>query len=81
MVSPGGVSRHPLREHLRRAASPGAEFVLLSPRRDDLPDFVGAEWLPLVPGTDVAVMLGIAHTLLDEGLHDQVELDENDEEG
>src|SRR5262249_24386717 len=59
------------REHLRGAKSRGAEFVLLSPMRDDLPEFVGAEWLPVVPGSDVAVMLGVAHTLVDEELADR----------
>jgi len=75
MVSPGGASRHPAREHLRAARTRGVEFVLVSPMRDDLPEFVGAEWLPLVPGTDVAVMLALAHTLVDEGLHDREFLD------
>ncbi|HZO38014.1 MAG TPA: molybdopterin-dependent oxidoreductase, partial [Methylomirabilota bacterium] len=31
MVSPGGASRHPARDHLRRARERGAEFVLVSP--------------------------------------------------
>jgi biotin/methionine sulfoxide reductase len=71
MVSPGGASRHPARDHLRAARERGAEFVLLSPTRDDLPGFVTAEWLALVPGTDVAVMLALAFTLLDEELLDR----------
>jgi len=75
MVSHGGASRHPLRDHLRAAKARGAEFVLVSPMRDDLPDFVGTEWLPVVPGADVAVMLALAHTLVAEGLHDQEFLD------
>jgi biotin/methionine sulfoxide reductase len=70
MVSPGGASRHPARDHLRAARARGAEFVLLSPLRDDLPDVVEAEWLPLVPGSDIAVMLALASTLVEEGLHD-----------
>jgi len=72
MVSPGGATRHPARDHLRAARERGAEFVLLSPLRDDLPGFVSAEWLSIVPGTDVAVMLALAHTLVSEGLHDRV---------
>jgi biotin/methionine sulfoxide reductase len=71
MVSPGGATRHPNRDHLRAAKARGAEFVLLSPMRDDLPDFVDAEWLPVVPGSDVAVMLALANVLVDEGLHDR----------
>jgi biotin/methionine sulfoxide reductase len=71
MVTPGGASRHPARDHLRAARARGAEFVLIGPLRDDLPEFVGAEWLPVLPGADVAVMLALAHTLVDEGLHDR----------
>jgi len=74
-VSPGGASRHPARDHLRGARVRGAEFVLLSPLRDDLPAFVEAEWLPLVPGSDVAVMLALAYTLVTENLHDRAFLD------
>jgi biotin/methionine sulfoxide reductase len=70
-VSPGGASRHPTRDHLRAAKARGAEFVLVSPLRDDLPEFVGAEWLPVVPGADVAVMLALGYALVEEGLHDQ----------
>src|SRR5215470_16945452 len=69
MVSPGGASRHPARDHLCAARERGAQFVLLSPMRDDLPGFVTAEWLALVPGSDVAVML--AYTLCDENLLDR----------
>jgi biotin/methionine sulfoxide reductase len=75
MVSPGGASRHPARGHLRAARARGAEFVLVSPLRDDLPEVVGAEWLPIVPGTDVAVMLALAHALVGEGLHDRAFLE------
>ena len=75
MVSPGGASRHPARDHLRAARARGAEFVLLSPLRDDLPAFVDAEWLPVVPGSDVAVMLALAFTLVDEALADRGFLD------
>ena len=75
MVSPGGASRHPARDHLRAARARGAEFVLLSPLRDDLPGFVDAEWLPVVPGSDVAVMLALAFTLVDEALADRGFLD------
>jgi len=75
MVSPGGASRHPARDHLRAARERGAEFVLVSPLRDDLPGFVGGEWLSIVPGSDVAVMLALAHTLVHERLHDRTFLE------
>ena len=28
-------------------------------------------WLPLVPGSDIALMLALAHTLVTEGRHDR----------
>lgn len=74
-VTPGGLSRHVARDYLRLAAERGVEFVLFSPLRDDLPGFVNAQWQPLVPGSDVAVMLALAHTLIVEGLHDRAFLD------
>ncbi|HEV2236316.1 MAG TPA: molybdopterin-dependent oxidoreductase, partial [Ktedonobacterales bacterium] len=74
-VKPGGISRHRVSDHLRRAAERGVEFVLFSPLRDDLPDFVRAEWHAPLPGTDVAVMLAMAHTLITERLHDAAFLD------
>ncbi len=68
MVTPGGAARHPNRDHLLAAKSRGAEFVLISPVGDDLPEFTEAQWLPIAPGTDVALMLALAHTLADEEL-------------
>ena len=35
----------------------------------------GAEWIAAVPGTDTALMLALAHTLVAEGLHDRAFLD------
>ncbi|MBS0245191.1 MAG: molybdopterin-dependent oxidoreductase [Proteobacteria bacterium] len=65
-VSSGGISRHILRESLAEARSNGAQIVSISPICDDTEAAAGAEWLPIRPGTDVALMLGIAHTLLAE---------------
>lgn len=73
-VSPGGVSRHTVEGHLRAAAERGARFVYVSPIRADLPE-IGGEWLPIVPGTDVAAMLALAFVLIDEGLIDRGFLD------
>lgn len=67
-VASGGVSRHIERAAMRAAAARGCRFVNVGPMRSDL-DF--AEWLPLVPGTDTALMLALLHTLVTEGLHDR----------
>jgi biotin/methionine sulfoxide reductase len=69
-VASGGVSRHIERDGMARAAARGASFTCISPLRDDLPEQAAANWLPLKVGTDVALMLGLAHTLVVENLHD-----------
>jgi biotin/methionine sulfoxide reductase len=69
-VNPGGITRHGTASHLRRAHERGARFVLVSPLRDDLAAHLDAEWIVPVPGTDTALMLGLAHTLVRLGLHD-----------
>jgi len=74
-VSPGGQTQHTVGDYLRQARERGAEFVLFSPLRDDLPEDIAAEWHPIVPGSDVAAMLGIAYVMIDEGLADREFLD------
>ena len=70
-IAAGGVSRHVERDAMRAARDRGARFVLVSPLRDDLPAEAAADWWPVVPNTDTALMLGLAHTLMAEGLHDR----------
>ncbi|MBI0433792.1 molybdopterin guanine dinucleotide-containing S/N-oxide reductase [Roseomonas sp. KE0001] len=74
-VAGGGVSQHIERGAMGTAAARGCRFVLISPLRDDLPEEAGAEWQTITPGTDTAMMLGMAHTLASEGLHDRAFLD------
>jgi biotin/methionine sulfoxide reductase len=74
-VGGGGTSEHIAQGRLRAARSRGAEFHLIGPLRDDLPGEAEAVWHPIRPGTDVALMLGIAHTLVIEGRHDRAFLD------
>ena len=75
MIGNGGVSRHIEPDAMRRAVARGTAFYLVSPLRDDLPEEAAARWLPINPGTDVAMMLALAHTLLVEGLCDRAFLD------
>jgi biotin/methionine sulfoxide reductase len=69
-VASGGTGGHTQRDDLRACRDAGVAFVLVGPMRDDIEDEIGAEWLPARPNTDVALMLGLAHTLHAEGLHD-----------
>ena len=50
-----------------------ARIVSFSPLRDDVEG--DCEWLAPVPGTDVAIMLALAHVLATESLADRAFLD------
>ncbi|MBB3665645.1 biotin/methionine sulfoxide reductase [Prauserella sediminis] len=67
---PGGPSRHTQTSWQRAAAEAGVRFVNVSPVRDDAAADLGAQWLPLRPGTDTALMLALIHVLLTEDLAD-----------
>ena len=75
-VNSGGIGRHVTRGWLQRCRENGVEFVNVSPLKEDAADFLDAEWLAARPNTDTALLLGLAHTLFEEGLHDQSFLDE-----
>lgn len=69
-VSDGGTARHRVPDQIKTCAQAGVQFVNFSPLRSDAAETLSAEWLPPRPGSDCAVMLGLAHTLLSENLHD-----------
>ena len=70
-IAQGGCGRHRQRDGMFEALAAGVRFVNISPLRDDVMEEAGAEWLAARPSTDAALLLSLAHTLLDEGLHDQ----------
>ncbi|MCC6890429.1 MAG: molybdopterin guanine dinucleotide-containing S/N-oxide reductase [Hyphomicrobiales bacterium] len=69
-IDAGGTGEHSSQASILALAGRGIQFVCISPLRTDLPAELKAEWLPAAPGTDTAIMLGLAHTLVAEGLHD-----------
>ncbi|MGB5869981.1 MAG: molybdopterin-dependent oxidoreductase, partial [Albidovulum sp.] len=74
-ISQGGTGCHIQREGIRAAARSGIDIVNVSPLKSDMLDEVGGQWLALRPNTDVALMLGLAHSLQAEGLCDRDFLD------
>ena len=75
-VSDGGLSLHRAAGALSKCAAKGVRFINISPLRSDLDETLCSEWLPPQPGSDTAVMMGLAHTLIEEGLHDRAFLDQ-----
>jgi anaerobic dimethyl sulfoxide reductase subunit A len=49
-----------------QAKKAGARFITIDPLYTDSANVFGAEWVPVRPGTDHALALGIMHTLLEE---------------
>jgi biotin/methionine sulfoxide reductase len=65
----GGTTAHPARDALCRFRERGGRIVSFSPLRDDVEgDY---EWHAPLPGTDVAIMLALAHVLATESLADR----------
>ncbi|MDA0221714.1 MAG: molybdopterin guanine dinucleotide-containing S/N-oxide reductase [Proteobacteria bacterium] len=74
-INQGGTGRHAQREGLMAASANGVHFVSISPLKSDMIAEVGGDWISPRPGSDVALMLGLMHVLLAEGLQDQDFLD------
>ena len=66
-ITSSGTSRHEVGPWLEQMRAKGTRIVCLSPRRADLD---GAEWLPVRPGTDTALLLALAHEIHAAGLAD-----------
>ncbi len=71
----GGMAVHLLPEMLRKLREAGVRVVHVSPCKDDMPDWMEADWWPIRPNTDAALLLGMAGEILREGRHDQAFLD------
>lgn len=67
-IAQGGVGAHRAKSALLEAKAAGVEFINVSPMKSDVPTALDAQWLAPRPSTDAALMLGLAHVLLSEGL-------------
>ena len=69
-VSMGGSTEHDVSNHFRNFKQLGKNMVSISPQQDDSPK--ETTWLPIIPGTDMALMLAIAYVLETEKLANQM---------
>ena len=54
---------------LQEGHAKGARFVMVDPRYNNSMHFCD-EWVPIRPGTDLALILGMAHVLVTQGTYD-----------
>jgi cysteine desulfurase NifS len=61
----------PLDMHrLEAAAARGADIVVIDPRQTETIARTGAQWIPIRPGTDGALALGVIEVMIEEDLFD-----------
>ena len=70
-VNPGGIGCHDAHAHFAELRAAGIDVINICPIRDDVSACLNARWLACRPNSDVAIMLGMIHTLIEEGLHDR----------
>jgi cysteine desulfurase NifS len=58
-------------QRILKARERGAEVVVIDPRRTGTAKLTGAQWIPIRPGTDGALALGMCNVLIGEELYDE----------
>ncbi len=70
-VNKGGITAH----YIQLAKEAGARIVVIDPWLNKTTTGLADQWIPIRPGTDSYFLLGAAHYMIQEGLHDQDFLD------
>ncbi|MGD9209998.1 MAG: molybdopterin-dependent oxidoreductase [Desulfobacteraceae bacterium] len=63
-------------QRLKIAAEEGAEIIVIDPRKTRSAELEGSEWIPIRPGSDGALALGLAHILIRDQLYDKAFVDQ-----
>ncbi len=62
--------------YLAQAREKGARIITVDPRYTDTAAVFADQWIPILPGTDCAMMIAMAYVMVKENLYDQKFLDE-----
>lgn len=73
--NPAETQFGPTNYYINIAKNKGAKVIVVDPRYSDTAITLADEWVPLLPGTDNAVMDAMAYVMITENLHDQKFLD------
>jgi biotin/methionine sulfoxide reductase len=68
-IASSGTSHHEVEHWLARAHAGGTRIVCISPYRSDMAAELECDWIAIRPGTDTALMMGLAYCLIEIHLH------------
>ena len=68
-IQSGGIGEHRYDSFMSDVTS-RARVINISPYRDDVEDRFGAEWLPIRPNTDAALMMAVSQVIVADGKED-----------
>ncbi|QBR92457.1 formate dehydrogenase subunit alpha [Nocardioides euryhalodurans] len=75
LIGANPTDAHPVfASRMKRRLRQGAQIIVADPRRIDIvrsPHVEAAHHLPVLPGSNVAFVNALAHTIVTEGLHDE----------
>jgi anaerobic dimethyl sulfoxide reductase subunit A len=60
--------------YVRQAKKTGCKIVCIDPIFTNTAKVYADHWIPIKPGSDTAMMMGMAYVMIDEGLHDSTYL-------
>jgi len=61
--------------YLAQAREAGTKTVAIDPRYTDTAAVLADQWIPIIPGTDAAMLIAMAYTIIKENRQDQAFLD------
>jgi len=56
---------------IQEAHKRGAKIVVIDPRKTTMAKYPGAQWIPIRPGSDGALALGLCNVIIEEELYDE----------
>lgn len=69
------VADHGMYSHWEEIRDAGVKFISINPQRTASDDYLNADWVRIVPNTDVALFCAMAYHVLEKGLEDRAYMD------